>query len=417
MANSTRATAPAAEKSSPCIARQPILNAAETVIGYELLFREDREESQFVADLAGSCKTVDNLNAIGLDILCDGTTAFVNCEHQMLLKEYFFLLSPAEVVIEIQKSVPPAPDVIAACQKLKQAGYSICLDGFVPGDLREALIPYAKFIKVDVRQVPPAGSGSIAKQFGSRCHMLAHKVGTRDSFITAQKNGFTHFQGYFFRQPQQMRARQIPASQATYLRLLQEISKPEWDFNEIEELIKREPSLCHRLLRYLNSLLLGQASPVLSVRHGLTLLGEREVRRWIRMATTLVMGQDRPSDLLCSSLVRARFCELIGAKVPHGESDLFLLGMLSLMDSILEVPIGLVVENLSLDSVTREQLLSGKTGGTTILSPIYDLMVARELGDWEKVTSLGKQLNLSLFFMNKSYNEAMRWSHGITSDK
>jgi len=417
MTNSTHAAAPASEKSNPCIARQPILNASETVIGYELLFRDDPEESRFVADFASSCKTIDNLNAIGMDVLCDGTLAFVNCEHEMLLKEYFFLLSPDEVVVEIQKNVPPDAQVIEACQKLKQGGYSICLDDFSPGDIREALTPYASFLKVDVRQFPPAQSGLIAKQYGSRCQMLAHRVETRDSFVAAQKNGFTHFQGYFFRQPQQMRARQIPGSQATYLRLLQEISKPEWDFNEIEELIKHEPSLCHRLLRYLNSPLLGQASPVLSVRHGLTLLGEREVRRWIRMATTLVMGQNRPSDLVCSSLVRARFCELIGAKVPHGETDLFLLGMLSLMDSILEVPIGLVVENLSLDSVTKEQLLSGKAGGTTILSPIYDLMVAREMCDWEKVTGLGKQLNLSLFFMNKAYNEAMRWAHGVTSDK
>jgi EAL and modified HD-GYP domain-containing signal transduction protein len=245
--------------------------------------------------------------------------------------------------------------------------------------------------------------------------MLAKKVETRESFVTAQKSGFTHFQGYFFRQPQQMRARQIPASQATYLRLLQAISKPEMDFAEIEELIKHEPSLCHRLLRYLNSPLLGQSSPVHSVRHGLTLLGEREISRWIRMATTLVMGQDRPSDLVQSSLVRARFCELIGPKVKHGESDLFLLGMLSLMDAILEVPIGLVIENLALEAVTKEQLLCGKTGGTTPLSPIYDLMVAREAGEWEKVTMLGKQLNLSLFFMNKAYNEAMRWAHDVTS--
>ncbi|HMK23523.1 MAG TPA: HDOD domain-containing protein, partial [Terriglobales bacterium] len=181
--------------------------------------------------------------------------------------------------------------------------------------------------------------------------------------------------------PERMQARQIPANQATFLRLLQAISKPQLDFNEIEDLIKHEPSLCYRLLRYLNSPLIGLASPVQSVRHALNLLGEREAVRWIRMATTLVMGQDKTSDLVLASLVRTRFCELIAPKVKHGNTDLFLLGMLSLMDAILELPMGIVVEELGLEPDIKAQLISAKTGAKTPLSPVYDLMVARESGD------------------------------------
>jgi len=120
------------------------------------------------------------------------------------------------------------------------------------------------------------------------------------------------------------------------------------DFTEIEDLVKREPALCYRLLRYLNSPLLGLPAPVLSIRHALNLLGERESVRWLRMATTLVMGQEKSSDLVLSSLVRARFCELVAPRVEHGATDLFLMGMLSLMDAILAVPIGMVIEELSL---------------------------------------------------------------------
>jgi EAL and modified HD-GYP domain-containing signal transduction protein len=133
------------------------------------------------------------------------------------------------------------------------------------------------------------------------------------------------------------------------------------------------------------------------------------------MATTLVMGREKSSDLVLSSMVRARFCELIAPKIKHVESDVFLMGMLSLMDAILEVPIGVVIEKLSLDPNTKAQLLGWKTGAQTPLSPIYDLMMAREAGDWEKVTSLGKKLDLSLYFMNSAYNEAMRWAYQMTS--
>jgi c-di-GMP-related signal transduction protein len=405
-----------AQKSSPCIARQPILTTDESVIGYELFFRESAESRRFSSDAeAATSATIDMLNFVGLGVLCDGRLAFINCSQQILLSDYFTLLPPNDVVIEIQETVPASEEVIRACQRFKQSGYSIALDNFVPGDKREALMPYARFIKVDISQVVSELSAPLVARYASEDRrMLAQKVETRVQFLTAQNDGFTRFQGYFFQRPENLRARQIPANQATYVRLLTAVSRPEVDFTEIENLIKHEPSLCYRLLRHLNSPLLGLATPVVSVRNALTLLGEHESVRWIRMATTLVMGQEKSSDLVLSSLVRARFCELIAPKVQHGDSDLFLMGMLSLIDAILGVPIGVVIEELSLDASLKEQLLAARTGTKTPLSTIYELMVAREVGDWGLVTRLGKQLNLSLSFVAETSNQAMRWGHEIT---
>ncbi|MBZ5654108.1 MAG: HDOD domain-containing protein [Acidobacteriia bacterium] len=413
----TQAQAVLEERNSACIARQPILTQDETVVGYELFFRQSQEEQRFTSDADGATSVmIDALSVLGFDVLCDGRLAFINCNRQVLLKDELTLLPPGEVVVEIQETVPPDECVVAACQQLKQAGYALALDNFGPGDKREPLVPYADFIKVDVKQVAPDNAAGLVARYASKqCRMLAQKVETRQQQVTAAKNGFTHFQGYFFRHPERLRARQIPANQASNLRLLQAVSKQELDFAEIEDLIKHEPSLCYRLLRYLNSPLLGMSTPVQSVRHAFNLLGERELARWIRMATTLVMGQEKSSDLILASLVRARFCELIAPKVKHGESDLFLMGILSLMDAILEVPIGVVIENLSLNPETSAQLVGGKTGGKTTLSPIYDLMMAREAGDWEAVAKRGKELGLSIIFVNKTYNEAMHWARQITS--
>ncbi len=412
-----QAQAAPVEKPAPCIARQPILTADESVVGYELFFREDREQRRFSSDAdSATSAAIDTLNLVGLGVLCDGRLAFINCTHDALLTDYFALLPPDDVVVEIQETVPADEDAIQACRHLKQKGYSIALDNFVPDDRREPLVPYADFIKVDVTRIVPAHGASLVKRYATAsCRMLAHKVETRQHFLTAQKAGFTRFQGYFFRHPENFRVREIPANQATYLRLLSAVSKPGVDFAEIEALIKHEPALCYRLLRYLNSPLLGLSAPVVSVRNALTLLGEQESVRWIRMATTLVMGQEKSSDLVLASLVRARFCELIAPRIEHGKADLFLLGMLSLIDAILAVPIGVVVEELCLDAAIKEQLLAAKVGKKTPLSPIYDLMLAREVGDWGLVTQLGKQLNLSLSFVAETSNAAMRWAHEVTS--
>jgi c-di-GMP-related signal transduction protein len=414
-AMNTAGQAPA-EKPTPCLARQPILTKDEKVLGYELLFREAPDERHFHSDLeTATTSIIDTLNVVGFDAVCDGRLAFINCTEQMLLKEFFLLLPPDQVVIELQ-TVPVNQAVAEACMQLRQKGYKIALDNFILDDPREPLAIYADFLKVDIRNHSFAQNAALAAKHATRNRqMLAKKVETRVQLLEASTTGYTLFQGYFFRYPERMRARHIPANQATQLRLLQVISAVEVNLDDVEDLIKHDASLCYRLLRYLNSPLVGMPSPVRSVRHAMALLGERELVRWLRMATTLAMGQDKCSDLVLSSLVRARFCELISPKIDHGKSDLFLIGMVSLMDAILEIPMGVVVEGLAFDAATKDALLGAKKGSETPLTPLYRLMLAREEGDWEEVTAQARKLNLSLPQVNRAYNEAMVWARQMTA--
>lgn len=413
--NTSAKPAPAPQ-SSDCLARQPILSREEKVLGYELLFRETAEENRFSSDYDGGTRTIiDTLNIMGLDVVCDGREAFINCTHDMLLKEFFLLLPAEKVVVEIQETVPVDEAVIAACQQLKLEGYRIALDNYVLNDTREKLVKYADYLKVDIRRVPQPDCAAIIANHPANCALIAQKVETRLQFIEAVKDGFTLFQGYFFHHPERMRARHIPTNHSSQLRLLKAVSTAEPDLDEIEQLIKHDASLCYRLLRYLNSPLLGVSATVQSVRHGMTLLGQRELVRWIRMATALIMGQEKCSDLVLSSLVRARFCELIAPKVDHGSCDLFLIGMFSLMDAILEVPMGVVIEGLAFDAQTRTEMLGMKSGKPTALSAIYELMVARETGEWDVVARFAKKLNLSLPFVNRAYNDAVTWAHQMTT--
>ncbi len=180
---STPAAASCVEKAIPCIARQPILTAEEKVVGYELFFREGPSEERFRSDVeSATSATIDALNMVGLDVLCDGHPAFINCTHQMLLADYFALLPPADIVVEIQETVPPDEEVKRACERLKRAGYSIALDNFVPDDGRESLVPFADFIKIDTRAVSTAKRADLAAQYASEeRRMLAQKVGNARS--------------------------------------------------------------------------------------------------------------------------------------------------------------------------------------------------------------------------------------------
>ncbi|MFZ0143481.1 MAG: HDOD domain-containing protein [Candidatus Sulfotelmatobacter sp.] len=395
------------------VARQPILTTDEKVFGYELLFRDGIEDFFRSPDSdAASRSTLNSSMLLGLDVLCDGRRAFVNCTRDILLKDYVTLLPPNQTVVEILETVPADDLVVAACRRLKEAGYMIALDDFALGDPREPLTDLADIIKVDLRATASGDAAAMVQRYGPwRCRLLAEKVETREEFIASKRAGFLYFQGYFFRRPEILTAHEIPANRLNYLRMLTAVSQPELDVRHIENLVKGEASLCYRLLRYLNSAAFGFASEIHSVRHALSILGEREVRRWIRLVASLGAGQDKSSDLVLAALVRARFCELLSPKIQHGDSDLFLLGMLSLMDTILEIPMRQVLDNVPIDQECKAVLL----GATSRLRPFYQLMLAQESGEWAAVKELTTQLHLSEADVSAAYWQAMQWARQVSS--
>jgi c-di-GMP-related signal transduction protein len=403
---------PAPKPGTQFIARQPILTTDEKVFGYELLFRDGIEDFFRHSDAdAASRSTLNTSMLLGLDVLCDGHRAFINCTRDILLKDYITLLPSTQTVVEILETVPADDLVVAACRRLKEAGYMVALDDFAVNDPREVLTDLADIIKVDLRDTSAADAAAMVKRYGPwRCRMLAEKVETREEFIAAKKAGFLYFQGYFFRRPETLTAHEIPANRINYLRMLTEVSKPELDVRAIENVVKGEASLCYRLLRYLNSAAFGFSNEIHSVRHALAILGEREVRRWIRLVATLGAGQSKTSALVLSALVRARFCELLSPKIPHGDSDLFLMGLLSLMDAILEIPMSQVLDNVPIDQETKAVLL----GGASRLRPFYQLMLAQESGEWTTASELTSQLHLSESDVAECYWQAMQWARQVS---
>jgi c-di-GMP-related signal transduction protein len=395
------------------VARQPIFTADEKVFGYELLFRDGVEDYFRETDAdAASRKTLDTSQQIGLQTLCEGRRAFVNCTREVLLKDYVTLLPSAHTVVEVLESVPADDLVKAALQRLKQAGYLIALDDFVVDDARTPLVELADILKVDLQITTPEQRATLVHRFGPwRCRMLIERVETREQFTATKTAGFIYFQGYFFRKPELLQAKDIPANRLNYLRLLQAVSKPDLEVREMEQLIKHEASVCYRLLRYLNSAAFGIRNEVHSIRHALTLLGEREVRRWVRLVVTLTAAEGRSSELLNTAMTRARFCELISNRVPHGDSDLFLMGLLSMIDAILEIPMVTILENIPLEHETKAVLM----GSPSKLTPVYQLMLAREAGDWEGTAERSRELGLSESEIAESYWQAMQWVRDVNA--
>lgn len=393
-------------------ARQPILTADERVFGYEILFRSDAANHFSSADPTDATRSVIDMSSLlGLGVLCDNKLAFINCTREILLSEFITLLPPENLVLEILSTVPPDEEVMLACTQLKRAGVKIALDDYTVDDPREPLAYFADFIKVDLRQTSLADAGIIVAGHRAVCRMIAMKVETRQDFQFAKKAGFHLVQGYFFRRPQMVRTWTGSSNRAIHLSLLNAVMRPELDIAQVEDLIKKDATLCFRLLRYLNSPMFGFRSEICSVKQALMILGENETRRWCRLAVTLEISHDRTSDLMLAALTRGRFCELLGPRLGSGDMDLFLLGLLSLMDSILEIPIESVVDALSIHQDIKLALMQKDSP----LMSLYNLMLAVEAGEWDTVTRLCDDIHLSEPVVSGAQWKAMEWAQQVSA--
>jgi len=387
------------------VARQPIFDCTQKVYGYELLFRDGLEDSFSAEQEFASRSTLDSSLLFGLNTLCDGRLAFLNCTRDTLLKDLVTLLPPDQTVVEILETVEPGDRVIAACKRLKAAGYLIALDDFAPNDPRVSLCEFADILKLDFRATRVEERAGMMRRFGTGRKMLAEKLETPNEFRQARDMGFTLFQGYFFRRPEIMMAREVPASKLHYLRLLEMVCRIELDMRELEKTIKQETAICYRLLRYLNSPLFGFSLEITSIRHAMAILGERELRRWIRLVITVSGAEQKCSELVLTALGRARFCELLSPLI-KSQSDLFLMGLLSVMDAILEVQMEIVLAQIPVDKEIKAALL-GHIGS---LRPVYQLMLAQESAEWAQSSNLAKQLNLSDEQVTDHWWQALQWA-------
>jgi c-di-GMP-related signal transduction protein len=394
-------------------ARMPILSTGEKVFGYKLLFRSNVNNyfPSVESDFA-SRGVIDMSSLIGFNTLSNNLPAFIVTTRDILVGQYLALLPPDKVIAEIPDTVSTDAEVVRACKLLKESGCKIALSNFRADDPRRELEGLADFLKVDIRTATMADIATITSCYRGRGpQLIAEKVETRDDFEFCKARGFSFFEGYFFRKPEMMRARGAQSNRTVHLRLLAAISRTNLDWRELEEIVKSDPMLYYRLLRYLNSAIFGLRGEVRTVGQALTFLGEREIRRWCQLSGMLELSRSKPSDLALAALVRARFAELIGAKVGWGGANLFQVGLLSLMDAILEIPMREVLEGLPIDASARAVLLEDEGP----LSPVFDLMLAVEAGVWPRIAGLASQLGVDQDFLAKAQWSSMEWAHSIVT--
>ncbi len=409
------APAPGADAPSPvAIARQAILDAKRAVFAYEL-FDRSLGASQHTA--ASDAELLINvLSQAGNEALAGTTLLFINCTHDSLANGHLELINPQRVILEIPALADhPATGIEALLQtllKVRQRGFRLAFNHTVLTQPYAAWLPLASFIKLDLSLIKPELLEPFIRfaQQHSTARLVAEKVETAAQYELVSHLGIKLFQGYWFAQPTLMTGQIRKPAQSTVIQLINLVHR-QADIGEIEEVLKRDPTLSFHLLRFINSSGFGLSCEITSFRHAVMILGQQKLFRWAALLMTTSRAGDAPPAIGSTAVVRGRLMELLAAELlpPEDCDNAFVVGVFSLLDVMLGLPLDKALKSVSLPEPVQDALLY-RTG---LLAPFLELTEACESANEEAFARAAYALQLTNRQVNWAHLQALAWAETL----
>lgn len=389
------------------VARQPIFDGDVQLAGYELFYRTaDTPEVEIQDPSSATNSVLSNLVVdFGFEALVDGRRAFLNVPRSFFEDGYYQSVDPDRFVFEL--AAEPAGDsaLLSALAQARHAGYTVALDGFTADDPAQLyLLDEVDVVKVNVSGPNSSDLAVRAETLQERnLTMVAQRVETREQFESCRLLGFDLFQGFFFAQPSVMSRSTLSPDRMVAARLLVELHRPDADARDIADVLRLDPGLTYRLLALINSSFYGMRNRVENVPQAVMLLGIGTIRNYASvLALTGIHG--KPPELLVTALARARMCELVAERTMRSEAPTgFTLGLLSMLDALMDLPLPEVAERLALADRLRDALLE-RTG------PLGDLLTQVESYERDGGAVGPARSRIPFDILSKAYLDALAWA-------
>lgn len=398
------------------LTRQPILTGEHRIVGYELKRRDPHAAATPPGASSAQQAEDEWLLASAIDLafqraLGDKLT-FLGISAETLHSPLIEQLPKDRVVVAIHPARCP-PNLIARAEKLAHEGVQLALDD--PGDNLE-LAAYCRYVRIDTTRydamalatqvVRSLDTGSNKKPL-----LIATQVDTPEVYAACRKLSFNLYQGYYYTFPQTSTAHRLDSSSMRVMELLN-LVRNKAEFADIEKSFKLDPALSYRLLRYINSPAIGLRRTIESIGHALILLGHDQIYRWLTLL--LFTGGEidpRSQTLLRNALVRARFAESLGQDrlKPKEREGLFIVGIFSLLDALLNIPMQQALEGLHLPQPVVDALIN-RSGP---YAPYLKLALACEHFNQDAIAASAAEIGLDADAINLAHVNALIWSESV----
>ncbi|UOD34710.1 EAL domain-containing protein [Deferribacteraceae bacterium V6Fe1] len=351
------------------IGRQPIVDANQSIHGYELLFRDDKYNNLAnIKDAFGSIATtlVNIFERFGTQSLLHNSLGFLNTNRDFLLSDYVEIIPKDKFVLEILEDTIVDDYLSSRICELKAMGYKFALDDFVFDsdylDNFNKLFDKVDYIKVEYPNVKNDNLSLKLKILNKLpAKLLAEKVETYSEYSKCKDAGFHLFQGFFFARPTILEADAVDPSKLTVIKIINMINKDE-NVGKIVDVFQTNPILSYNFLKFVNSAAFFFRSRIKSIRHAISLIGLKKLQSWLMLLSFAQKGKNAVnSPLFQSAVVRAKGMELLATEVFKNNDEkketAFLVGLFSLVDALFSRPKDELIKMLALDEEVEKALL------------------------------------------------------------
>jgi EAL and modified HD-GYP domain-containing signal transduction protein len=398
------------------LGRQPVFSNSKSIIGYEFSLR-NRLEAPVTPTIQQMQDEMLFASITDLDLkpMLGNKVAFITISPPMLASNWLDGLPSFHIVLAIDsRQITDVASTLALCQQRIAQGFSIAIDNptYLPD--QSPLIALAKYIRFDTDQLSAIelSKRMIATLNQSKATVIAKHVESEDEYVAYHSMMFHAFQGYFFTQTIPNLPKRIDSNRAHVIELLNMVIK-QAEIHELEAVLKRDAVLSYKLLSFINSAANGLTRKLESISQALILLGYQQFYRWLTLLMFSSGNLDaRGRALLQNALIRGRLTELLGENtLPASERDsLFIVGIFSLLDTLLNMPIKSAVAELNLNEALTQALVDN----TGPYAPYLRLAIACEHGDQSQIAQLAEAVKLDVNSVNVMHVKTLIWAEGFT---
>jgi c-di-GMP phosphodiesterase len=393
------------------VGRQPIYKDGVNVFAYEL-FSHNNELKQAAfanGDTVTAEALLDECINVGLEGVVGKHPAFVNATREFILNDYSWFLPKDNVVLQVAGDTSQDDALRKATSHLKQAGYSIALKDFVYRDDGRPLNEIADMVKIDLESADrDVLAGQIDKIRSMGVKVLTQGVETEDDYQAAKAMGSDYFEGYFFCKPNPRQNKPIPHNRMSTLRLLATLQQPDATLDQMEQAMGEDIAMSHQILRYVNSPMNPSPRKVDSIRHAISLVGTNLIQQWASVIW-LDSIEEKPRELMIMAALRAHMCKQLGVALGRENLDqFFTVGLLSLLDALMDRPMDSILRELPLVDPVKNALLEH----TGIMGEAIKCVEAYERCNWGQTSCQ----DLDAATIRDAYLTGVLWSRSAFSE-
>jgi EAL and modified HD-GYP domain-containing signal transduction protein len=410
-----------AESEAPTVSigRQPVFDQNGRVWGYDLFCVGDRSEpGGGLSEPLNAAACVASGAYIYLQqILQGGKKVIVDFTEKSVLEKLPYVLPPVLTVIKIDEHASQRQSSMEALNRLKTDKYLIAVQGFTGDPACAPIYSLADILAIDVQGKE---GGALQAEFATARNyaslVLACRVQDRNLYETCRNMGFSIFSGSFFKSPEKITSRQLSSNLVLRFKLLKLIESDDPDINLLADAIQADATVSFRLLAFLNSAAFAFSQKIRSIHQAIYLLGWSKIKNWLRVVLLTDMNQSKESEeLVLLSAQRGKFLELIARDHDFWGFDpdsLQLLGIFSLLDALLGMPMAEIVAHLPIENKMKGALC-GEANNEYL--PLLRLSQCFEEARWQEAESMVQELNLDSGKVRTAFQESIDWTGELES--